>query len=86
MYHNKNNHKNFDEIMYERFQHHALSSGEFIRDPHLSEYRSGSESNDTFQRALLLYEGCMRQSLHTEKQAKLCHFKTCSVTMDGCSG
>jgi hypothetical protein len=47
---------------------------------------SGAESNDTFQRALLLYEGCMRQSLHTEKQVKLCHFKTCSVTMDGCSG
>jgi hypothetical protein len=47
--------------------------------------RSGAESNDTFQRTLLHYEGGMRQSLHTEKQAKSCHFKTCSVTIDGCS-
>jgi hypothetical protein len=46
--------------------------------------RSGAESNDTFQRALLLYEGGMRQSLHTEKQAKSYRFKMCSVTMDGC--
>jgi len=47
--------------------------------------RSGAESNDTFQRALLLYEGGMRQSLHTEELAKSCLFKMCSVTMDGCS-
>jgi hypothetical protein len=41
--------------------------------------RSGAERNDTFQKALLLYEG---GSLHTEKQAKPCHFKMCSMTTD----
>jgi hypothetical protein len=47
--------------------------------------RSGAESNDTFQRIMLLYGGGMRQCLHTEKQANLCHCKMCLVTTDGCS-
>lgn len=39
MFYNKNYLKNFDEIMYERFQHHALSSGACFRYPHWSEYK-----------------------------------------------
>jgi len=42
-------------------------------------YTGCAEPTDTFQNALLPYDG--GQGLHAEKEMMICYFKTCSVTM-----
>jgi hypothetical protein len=84
-FYNENELKDFDEIVYESFY-----TTRYLRENVLViciglNVQSGAEPNDKFRKALLLYKCGRGLSLYTEKEMMSCHFRTCSVTMDGWS-